>query len=443
MFKGKNVLLTAFVMTAMQSPFTASAASQFADAPSWCYQAVENLVKAGAIDGAEARAFSKDQVMTRYEMARLVGRAAYKEKEGRLAAGQQAAVDQLKSEFQAELQAYGNLSEQTGETKTQNTKKNTEKKPPVTFQAYARERIESTSNPIAGQKSSQQWFRYFLLMHGDLGSGYSAHIRYGQDDISQDGHKENDGDYSGSNLHWLYLDGPLGHSTNIRLGRQPLFLGYGLTADIGKWWDGLKFSGKLGKSNWQMGYFHRGDGRARNFFAANVSTKYDEKWDTTLSYIKDGNIDSGETYNGLGNKYKDSVVNTAAIGARYRFDKNTNLMGEIGRNASNRYFDASTGYFLQLNYKQAQPQHAGSWGTWVQYRNGGLGFDPLNNMTTLDWTNAMDGAALNGTHGWECGFSYVPFENTITTLKYWALHSDTAVHTNQRGLLLQFEYLLM
>ena len=192
-----------------------------------------------------------------------------------------------------------------------------------------------------------------------------------------------------------------------------------------------------------MGYFHRGDGRARNFFAANVSTKYDEKWDTTLSYIKDSNIDSGETYNGLGNKYKDSVVNTAAIGARYRFDKNTNLMGEIGRNASNRYFDASTGYFLQLNYKQAQPQHAGSWGTWVQYRNGGLGFDPLNNMTTLDWTNAMDGAALNGTHGWECGFSYVPFENTITTLKYWALHSDTAVHTNQRGLLLQFEYLLM
>ena len=169
MFKRKNVLLTAFIMTAMQSPFTASAASQFADAPSWCYQAVENLVKAGAIDGAEARAFSKDQVMTRYEMARLVGRAAYKEKEGRLAAGQQAAVDQLKSEFQAELQTYGNLSEQTGETKTQNTKKNPEKKPPVTFQAYARERIESTSNPIAGQKSSQQWFRYFLLMHGDLG----------------------------------------------------------------------------------------------------------------------------------------------------------------------------------------------------------------------------------------------------------------------------------
>ena len=123
-------------------------------------------------------------------------------------------------------------------------------------------------------------------------------------------------------------------------------------------------------------------------------------------------------------------MSTATIGGKWTFDKNVALRGEFGRNfslfdnvKSHRHYDASNGYFLELDYKGAAAQHVGSWGTWLQYRDGGAGFDPLNNMTTLDKTLAMP-SALNGTHGWEYGFSYVPIHNVVSTLKYWNLRSD-------------------
>lgn len=359
-------------------------------------------------------------------MAQLVGRAIYRQAHGETKDAE--LVEKLQTEFAPELAVYMAAPEMK---KEEAKPEQPAKEPPVTFQAYARERIVSTDYPAPGNKHQQNWFRYFLIMNGKLDDNFSVHMRYGQDDITERGRKELDGGYSGSNLHWLFLDGKIGHETNMKLGRQPLLLGYGFTADIGKWWDGVSFTWQHKKTQLKTGYFQRGDGRARDFFIVDAKQKVSPKFELVSSYIKDFGVDAdGGARSGLSNQYPTSVMSTATIGGKWTFDKNVALRGEFGRNfslfdnvKSHRHYDASNGYFLELDYKGAAAQHVGSWGTWLQYRDGGAGFDPLNNMTTLDKTLAMP-SALNGTHGWEYGFSYVPIHHVVSTLKYWNLRSD-------------------
>ncbi len=409
------------------SSMAAAANSPFADAPEWSYQAVETLIAHGVVDGAEARHYDR-QVMTRYEMARLAGRAAYHQ--DKATPEDRELVEKLTREFSPEMVYYRPLPE-----KQPVAKEKVKTEPSLIFGAYARERIEFTQKHIGDNRNTQQWFRYFLVMNGKLDDNFKFHARYGQDDITSAGHKANDGDYSGSNLHWLYMDGNIGHNTRLSLGRQPLTLGYGLVADIGKWWDGARFDFKSGVTNFKTGYMQRGDGRARSFAFAEVAVMLSSKANVKAVYFKD-HYDG--TDKGLNAKFPLSVYNTASLGADYRFDKNVAVKGEFGHNFGNDRYQASNGYYVQVDYKGAKHKAVGSWGTWLQYRCGGNGFDLLNDMTTLDKTLNM--TALNDTHGWEYGLSYVPVKNTIATMKYWNL--KTAAQRRQ-ALLLQMEYFLM
>ncbi len=423
----KKWLSAAIGFLLIGSSTAGAAESPFADAPDWSYTAVKQLIAHGVVDGLEARTFD-GQVMTRYEMARLAGRALYHQNDADEV--DKTIVEKLAKEFSDELAGYA-----AGESKAKVIEKKQPEAPPITFSAYARQRVEFTQKHTGNNRNTQQWFRYFLLMNGKLDDNFNVHVRYGQDDITSAGHIANDSDYSGSNLHWLYLDGNIGHNTRISLGRQPLTLGYGLVADIGKWWDGARFDFQTGATNFKLGYMQRSDGRARSFAFAEAAAPISRKADVKLVYFKD-HYEGNRT--GLNAKYPLSVYNTTAIGAAYRFDKNIALKGEFGHNFGNDRYKASNGYYLQVDYKGAKPKMVGSWGTWLQYRCGGNGFDLLNNMTTLDKTMNMP-ASLNDTHGFEYGFSYVPIKQVITTLKYWNL--QTAAERRQ-ALLLQMEYLL-
>lgn len=102
----KKRLLKVAITTALTVAFAVPAfANPFADVPAnhWAYAAVNNLVKAGVVDGYSDNTFKGDKTVTRYEMAQIVAKAMNKG----LNAEQQAAVNQLSKEFATELDAMG------------------------------------------------------------------------------------------------------------------------------------------------------------------------------------------------------------------------------------------------------------------------------------------------------------------------------------------------
>ena len=102
----KKRLLKAAITTALTVAFAVPAfANPFADVPAnhWAYAAVNNLVKAGIVDGYSDGTFKGDKTVTRYEMAQIVAKAMNKG----VNPEQQAAINQLTKEFATELDAMG------------------------------------------------------------------------------------------------------------------------------------------------------------------------------------------------------------------------------------------------------------------------------------------------------------------------------------------------
>ena len=101
----KRVLKVA-VISALTVAFAVPAfANPFSDVPAkhWAYDSVNQLAKAGVIDGYADSTFRGDKTVTRYEMAQKVAIAMTKT----LDAAQQASVDKLAREFAAELNTMG------------------------------------------------------------------------------------------------------------------------------------------------------------------------------------------------------------------------------------------------------------------------------------------------------------------------------------------------
>ena len=73
----KKSLVLAMAM-ALGVSATAFAANPFSDVPAghWAYASVAKLAAAGIVDGYPDGTFKGDQLMTRYEMAQIVAKAA-------------------------------------------------------------------------------------------------------------------------------------------------------------------------------------------------------------------------------------------------------------------------------------------------------------------------------------------------------------------------------
>ena len=101
----KKSLLRAAITTALTVAFAVPAfANPFSDVPSthWAYEAVNNLQKAGIVDGYNGK-FNGTQNMTRYEMAQVIAKAMTKAQ----TAEQKGTVDKLSKEFAVELMNLG------------------------------------------------------------------------------------------------------------------------------------------------------------------------------------------------------------------------------------------------------------------------------------------------------------------------------------------------
>ena len=452
-----------------------SAESPFADAPDWSYQPVSELIAAKLIDGADARNFSKDEIMTRYDMARLVGRAVYKI--DRANSDQRKLIERLAEEFSEELDYFKTPLVQKNPEPIEKSPAESEVKsldvdpvlnhdgltldqinqieeelrkrgkiPPIEIAAYARIRGEYSEHPqntsnnldalnVSDLSNGDQSYRYYLYLISHFKNDYKFVARFGHDDTTA---TDRFG-FANPTLHWAALIGDVGHGNRMKLGRQNLMLGYGLGVNVGKAWDGISFDIKRGVTDYRFGAFQRSDWRHRHYWFAGIESKVDKNLEIKANYFHDSSSKkTSAAYYGQG-----ALYHLWTLGAQYRFKDPFTLTAEYGFNQKNDRFDDAHGYYAQLNYQNANLKKPKSWTTWIQYRNADLGFNPMG-FTLLDEAFRMGrdvnvNLSAEDVHGWEYGFSYVPFENTLATLKLWDLRRDS--DQTQRGGALQIEYL--
>ncbi|MBU2699007.1 hypothetical protein Ga0466249_000086 [Sporomusaceae bacterium BoRhaA] len=422
----------------------AAAANPFTDVPTkhWSYGAVQQLAKAGIIDGYNDGTFKGDKTITRYEMAVLVAKAMAKE--DKADAAQKATIDKLAAEFSSELDNLGvrvtNLENKVGNIK---------------WDGYARIRAEQTpsgSNPT-GEKDTVGRTRVRLNMTAPLDTDWTFKGRIQYD--SQDNNNLNSGAAANDNgkidFASAYVTGKAFGLDTISVGRAPVWLGQGFISDDkgsagGVAPDGIIIGKNIGVTNLQIGY-----NRSNALYKASSALRpYGLPTDLTTEFAGfTAPIGSTLIFDASYLKDKDShYYKTTAAGLTYTGLQNFTISGEYGENKSKVVKDIlKTGkakaYQAKVKWMGADKSKVNTWGTWVAYNKFEAGFDPAD-FTTTDFTtyqtaNLQDG----GLKGTEVGVEYVPFKNSILTFKYEGYKTSDIkandFNANSKGYIAQLE----
>ncbi|TWH48085.1 S-layer homology domain-containing protein [Sporomusa sp. KB1] len=380
----------------------AAPANPFVDVPAkhWAYDSINKLAQAGVISGYGDGTYQGNKTLTRYEVATIVAKAMANS--DKADAATQKEIDALKAEFGAELNNLG--------VRVDNLEKNSSK---VKFTGTIRARYDyqdkaDTTNPDIDRTNERTRLR--LNMEAPIAENVTFHGRY----ESQSAWGSSAG--SEAKLRQAYINGKLGE-VGYSFGRQPIWLGQGMIADITGNCDGLLLSGgnkvkvTAGVFKYNMGIYEDDYANMKNlnYAAANIDATINKNLNMTASYIADKNelnyktISSGFAYTGI---------------------KNFAISGEYGVNDSYKANSLNKGdeakaWFAQLKYRGAQQDKIGSSGIWVGYRSAEKGFDP-SEMSTLDTGRYADTTYgnLDNIKGMELGAEYTVFKNGVLSVMY-------------------------
>jgi len=103
----KKIIALAIAAIFCSGSMAAASTNQFSDVPAshWSYGAINELAKAGIIDGFSNGTFQGDKTMTRYEMAQIVANAVTKE--DKASVDNKALIEKLVKEYADELRSMG------------------------------------------------------------------------------------------------------------------------------------------------------------------------------------------------------------------------------------------------------------------------------------------------------------------------------------------------
>ncbi|MBQ1876597.1 MAG: S-layer homology domain-containing protein [Selenomonas sp.] len=395
-------LTAAMVMGAASTTF--AAANPFSDVPAghWAYDAVSQLAQDGIIDGYGDQTFQGDKNITRYEMAQMVAKAMAKANSGAKVSGaDKAALDKLAAEFSDELNNLG--------VRVANLEKNADKvawhgTAEYTFQHYinkdsSEDKFDSRNNLLLrllpDAEVNDNWHVKARLdantaLDTDTGADGKVNLErvwaeghYGQMRYMAGKYEFPDPDtitdtvLSGVEVGYLPAKG---WNAQVGAGRFNLGDHYTSTKDTAADTQYLHVGYNQGKFSAAGAYYHLGADHMDNYFQAG-------------SYAK-GTTDDANIWTGKGS---------------YQFDKNWGLKGFYAENTEADYYQKAGS--VELNYKGSQLQNAGTYGVWVAYRHFGR-----NAFVSSPWD--VINLDRNGEKGWELGGNFVPFKNTIVTLRY-------------------------
>lgn len=415
----KQTAMALAAVFAMSVAGTALAAptNPFVDVPAkhWSYDSINQLAKAGVISGYGDGSYQGDKTLTRYEAATLVAKAMANA--DKLNPENKKALEALKTEFGAELNNLG--------VRISELEKNTGK---IKITGEIRERYDHQNNAAAGTAdNSVKNARIRLFMTAPVAENIAFNGM-----LESESQWGNDG--GGANavkLRRAYIGGKSGE-LDFNFGRQPIFLGQGLIADISGDCDGLLISGgkdiKVTAGSFQ--YTPSGDS-AKSFVAANVETKVAKDLNFSFSYLKDK---QGKSYN------------TVATGFQYTGLKNLAIIGEYAQNNATDAKNANNnskakGWMGKIKYLGAQGDKVGSIGVWAGYRKADPGFDPAI-LTTLDSAiqDTTTGKTLDNIKGPEYGFEYTIFKNGVLTLQYNDLKTAKGTQVDKKNFFAHLVY---
>lgn len=417
-----SALTTALVVGAASTTF--AAANPFADVPAdhWAYDAVAQLVQDGIVNGYAADGtFKGDQNMSRYEMAQIVAKAMAKSEAADN--NNKALIDKLAAEFSDELANLG-VRVADLEAKTDNVK----------WQGLVRYDWNTTN--YESQEKHRETETNGLKLRFEpsmtINENWSAHAR-----IDYDVNKDETAAAKSVEVNHIWTEGQYG-KMDVKLGRFGSFsdASHGLVFDTEvtgaeftyaptEAWKVKATAGRVDNTDlWKTAAIKDGTSNAGSATYWAVEADYAQgKWDAGLGYRNVGATNTLQKTNE--DKTSFHVID---LGVGYAFDKNVKLTGDYAWGPSQNLKEnaANNAYSIQLNYKGADAADAGSWGTYVAYRQ----LAPFAAFAaTYDHKAGVEG--FNTLKGWEIGADYTFAKNIIATAKYFN-GKDTAVATKDK-----------
>ncbi len=416
-----SALTTALVVGAASTTF--AAANPFADVPAdhWAYDAVAQLVQDGIINGYGDGTYVGDQNMSRYEMAQIVAKAMAKSEAADN--NNKALIDKLAAEFSDELANLG-VRVADLEAKTDNVK----------WQGMIRYDWNTTNYEFEKKHRKTETNNLKLRFEPSMtiNENWSGHAR-----IDYDVNKDETAPDNGAEVAHIWTEGQY-DKFNVKLGRFGSFsdASHGLVFDTEvtgaeftyaptEAWKVKATAGRIDNAKvWNTAYVNedKENNGSATYWA--VEADYAQgKWDAGLGYRNVG------ATNTLQKKNEDKTsFHVIDLGVGYAFDKNVKLTGDYAWGPSQNRLDnaANNAYSIQLNYKGADAADAGSWGTYVAYRQ----LAPFAAFAaTYDHKAGAQG--FNTLKGWEIGADYTFAKNIIATAKYFN-GKDTALTTKDK-----------
>lgn len=411
MRKGLILVSLAVMMLSFNSGISAQTVNPFVDVPRdhWAYKAVNQLVKAGLINGYQSK-FNGSQVLTRYEMAQLVEKAMnYK---GKVDGKTQDALNMLSAEFSPELTS---IEERIAELENRSHAFNLYsgdiriRYPRVELKKDGKV-IESTASPAA---------RTTLSFRGDVNDSWSYRVMLrSTNNFDISGHET-----TSSLVQSAYLSGKVGEAT-IGFGRMST-----LPLDGSLWdtyYDGIRVGfGQTLKTTLYVGKHSR----------ASV-IPYDKSDPSKGNYIRSGSTNASQTrlYGGL---------------LDYKFNDRSRLRGvyyqidavDFSDDVTNKYkvwqtmldhdlgndFDLRATYgeskakmdnknlTVKLGYGKALRSRPGTSSMWVSYRDVErfFAYGSSTYMTDpISWS-ADPVTTRHNARIWEFGHSFIPMKNMV------------------------------
>ena len=375
----KKSLVLAMAM-ALGVTASAYAANPFSDVPAghWAYDSVAKLAQAGVVDGYADGAFAGEKLITRYEMAQIVAKA--------MAKG--ANVDKLAAEFADELDTLG--------VRVANLEK---KANAVKISGEVRAHYAASDNG-----ADESILRTRLWITGQVNDdwSYTGMLENEQDLLDNAGNED-------TKFARAYLEGKLG-GMDVVAGRWNEVTSSGNVLDVDG--DGIKVSYGDNVKVYAAAMKAIEDvtelsndrlyivGAETTIGAVDVYANYFKADSAAIAWNDDGDVkDWGkkEIYNiGLGFE----VAKDVALSYDYMWgDK------KVDENVS------KDGWVARLDYKEADPEEAGTYGIHAQY------FDQPINAYLAPTTDAP--TFDHGYKGWNVGASWAVAKNIVAVVNYY------------------------
>ena len=393
-----SALTTALVVGAASTTFAAT--NPFSDVPAdhWAYDAVSQLAADGVIEGYGDDTFKGDKNITRYEMAQMVAKAMAKTN---VSGNDKAIIDKLAAEFSDELNNLGvrvaNLEKNADQVKWNGTAEYT----------IARHRVEKSNDDT---NTNNVLFR--LEPSAEVNSNWHVNARLdANSDLAKD--KGDDGNVE---LKRIYAQGDY-TNFGVKLGKFATIdddsfadtTFSGAEVNFGNQLKVTAAAGRISNEDTALTDFTK---KAADYQYYGLDYNFGKLYAGARFHHLDGAGQLGVSSDSAlytGYKYAKTATDQADIWAlkgAYTFDSNVGLNGFYSQNHDADYADKAGS--VEVTYKGAEQENAGTWGAWVAYRH--LGQNAMVAST-------YDAVEL-GEKAWEIGANYAPFKNVVAQVRY-------------------------